>query len=75
MSRLESRKKLAAVIPNVVEGYKNGATLSELAHIYEVAKGTVRNLLLSQGVELRSRGRRKKSENVQPVPLVHPNLD
>lgn len=74
MSRLESRKKLAAVIPNVVEGYNNGATLCELAHIYEVAKGTIRNLLLDQGVELRSRGRRKKTENVQTVSLAHPDL-
>lgn len=76
MSRLESRKKLATVIPNVVEGYNNGATLRELAHIYEVAPGTIRNLLLSQGAELRPRGRRKKAveELVERPALVHPDL-
>jgi intein-encoded DNA endonuclease-like protein len=67
MSRVETRKKLALVMNLVVEGYKNGATLRELATIYECAPGTIRNLLLTNNVDLRKRGRRKKDSLVHPV--------
>lgn len=65
MSRLEAKKKLASVRQLVLTGYDQGATLRELSKIYEVAPGTVRNFLISNGVNLRSRGRRSK-EPVQP---------
>ncbi len=67
MSRVETRKKLATVITLVIEGYNNGSTLRELAGIYEVAPGTIRNLLLSHDIDLRSPGRRKKVSLVNPV--------
>ncbi len=71
MSRLETRKKLAGVIPLVVEGYQNGSTLRELAKIYEVAPGTIRNLLMSEDVDLRARGRK---QNPVPDNVDVPNL-
>ena len=75
MSRLESRKKLAAVRSLVVNGYKEGSTLRELSEIYEVAPGTVRNLLLQQAVELRSRGRRRKNVDAQAAAPVEEKTD
>lgn len=56
--------KLAAIKEVVVEAYKNGATLREIAEVHAVSPGTVRNALKEMGVEMRSRGRRKA---VKPV--------
>jgi hypothetical protein len=67
MSRVETRKKLALVHDLVVEGYANGATLRELAIVYECAPGTIRNLLLAKGTDLRKRGRRKNDSLVNPI--------
>lgn len=53
-------KALSLVEAQVVEGYKNGLTLRELANTYEVSAGTVRNCLVTAGVPLRGRGRRKQ---------------
>jgi hypothetical protein len=75
MSRLETRKKLASVIPLVVEGYENGATLRELAGLYEVAPGTIRNLLLAQGKNLRSRGRKRAVKTVATEEQTDGNLE
>jgi transposase-like protein len=52
-------KKLAASKDQVKEAYTNGATLRDIAELYDVSSGTVRNLLIELGVELRSRGRKK----------------
>ena len=52
--------KLAMVRDQVVEAYNRGATLIELGKAHEVSPGTVRNVLLEEGVEMRSRGRQPK---------------
>lgn len=52
-------KMLDLVEAQVIEGYRNGLTLRELAKTYEVSAGTVRNLLITGNVPLRARGRRK----------------
>jgi hypothetical protein len=62
MTELRARNKLATSAPQVVEGYRNGATLRELAQIHSVSAGTIRNCLISNGVALRSRGRRRGSQ-------------
>ena len=40
--------------------YEAGATMHDIGNLYGVSVGTVRNELISQGVTIRSRGRRKK---------------
>lgn len=59
MTELKARNKLTTSTSQVVEGYKNGATLKELASLHEVSSGTIRNCLVSNGVSLRARGRRR----------------
>jgi transposase-like protein len=51
---------LAPVREQVIEAYKNGATLRQIAEVHGVSSGTVRNCLVECQVELRARGRRKK---------------
>ncbi len=50
--------KLATVAEQVVSGYRGGLSLRDLASLHGVAPNTIRSLLLSNGVELRKRGRR-----------------
>lgn len=57
------RNKLASSKDQIVSAYKNGTTLRELAELHEVSAGTVRNLLVEEGVTMRARGRRKMPEN------------
>lgn len=52
-------KKLELVSEQIAEAYKNGMTLEEIATLHECSLGTVRNILISNGVERRKRGRRK----------------
>lgn len=61
MTELKARNKLATATPQVVEGYRNGATLRQLANLHNVSSGTVRNCLIANGVELRPRGRRRRN--------------
>ena len=64
-------KKLAAAREQVREAYENGATLREISIVEGVSSGTVRNLLIELGVELRSRGRRRNNE-VKTVQELEP---
>jgi transposase-like protein len=59
------KNKLATVKEPVKEAYENGATLREIAEVHDVSTGTVRNCLIEMGVELRNRGRRRKSTDVE----------
>ena len=52
--------KTAGHEEEIILGYKAGSTLDNLATFHNVSKGTIRNLLISSGVELRSRGKRRK---------------
>lgn len=65
MTELKARNKLVTAAPQVVEGYQNGATLKELSQLHGVSQGTVRNCLISQGVTLRPRGRRRRNSVTQ----------
>jgi len=57
--------------------YMNGATLKEIAVVHGVSQGTVRNCLIEMGVEMRSRGRQRRSninnEEVLPVDDLTPS--
>lgn len=52
--------KLAKEFPQVAEAYRNGATIVNLAKVYDCSPGTVRNILVKNNVTLRPRGRRKQ---------------
>ena len=63
------RKVLDLVESQVIEGYRNGLTLRDLAKMYEVSAGTVRNLLVGASVPLRTRGL-KRNQVDAATPLV-----
>ena len=58
---MPAQRKLLKETPQIVDGYVSGnMTLRALASIYGVANGTIRNILLREGVALRRRGRTRK---------------
>lgn len=56
----EKNDKVRLVRAQVVDGYNQGATLRQLASVYNVSPVTIRNVLKVSGVTLRKRGRLKK---------------
>jgi transposase len=60
------KNKLSTVRPQVQEAYRNGATLRQIAEVYGVSAGTVRNVLVEMGELMRARGRRKKADTRDP---------
>ena len=62
--------KLTSVQEFIVTGYRNGSTLRELAHIYNVSPNTVKNFLQAKGESLRSPGR-KKLNKAQPTGAIN----
>jgi hypothetical protein len=54
------RNKLLPVADQVVHAYNEGKTMHEIALFFDCSDGTVRNLLVIRGVDLRPRGRRKQ---------------
>lgn len=56
--------KLAHVRSEIKAGYEAGGTMQDLAALYNTSVGTVRNELIAQGIQIRSRGRRKKAKVV-----------
>lgn len=60
------KNKLSTAHEQVREAYLNGATLRQIAEVHGVSPGTVRNVLIEMGVELRARGRRKRVEEKDP---------
>ena len=75
MTSMRLRNKLSTVHEPVIEAYRNGATIRAIADIYNVSPGTVRNLLIEEGETMRSRGRRKKIETIDPriLPAIPPS--
>lgn len=63
------KSKLTAAQEQVREAYLNGVTLREIADVHGVSSGTVRNVLIEMGVNLRRRGRRRNSGAVRPTTL------
>ena len=54
------RNKLFPIAEQVVHAYlEEGKTMREIAEFFTCSDGTVRNLLMIRGVDIRPRGRRK----------------
>lgn len=61
--------KLVQHRDEVKAAYEAGGTMGDIANLYNVSIGTVRNELITQGVTIRRRGRRKNvptKEDAQP---------
>ena len=56
-------RKLDTVRAPVLTAYNNGISLDAIAAAHQVSKGTIRNLLLAEGVTLRKQGRPKNTGN------------
>lgn len=57
--------KLANAVTEIVEAYANGVSLKKIADLHSVSTGTVRNLLVAEGVTRRPRGRQPKPVAVE----------
>lgn len=60
---MASPLKLSNQTPEIVEAYKNNMSLRDIANLHGVSTGTVRNLLVREGVALRQRGRKSKAQD------------
>ena len=63
------KNKLSPYRDQVRDAYTNGATLKEIAVVHGISQGTVRNCLIEMGVELRPRGRKKRSDTTNEATL------
>lgn len=62
------RNKLLPVAEQVVHSYTVvGKTMKEIAQFFNCSDGTVRNLLIIKGVDLRPRGRRKQARPTESL--------
>jgi len=59
----DTKQRLLSMSQFIVAGYNAGATLRELATLYETSTGSIRSLLIEEGVEMRKVGRRHKENN------------
>jgi transposase len=55
-------RKLLKETPQILEAYRNGSTIREIAEVYKVSTGTVRNILNRNDEPLRPRGRKPKKK-------------
>ncbi len=63
MKRLsENKKRLLSLKRYIVIAYEQGCSLRYLAHAYESSPGSIRNLLIEEGVTMRKAGRPKKEK-------------
>ncbi len=63
MYRLTDKKReLLQVKDQITLAYTNGWSLRDLAEAYHTSPGSIRTLLIEEGVTMRSRGRRKKEK-------------
>jgi transposase-like protein len=64
---MPASRKLLKETPQIVDAYVEGnMTLRALAALHGVANGTIRNILLREGVDLRRRGRQRKTPRNEP---------
>lgn len=55
-------RKLEALNDIIVTSYKNGASIKNIAFTNNVSSGTIRNILIRQGVSIKKQGRRHKGQ-------------
>jgi len=56
------KRKLLQSKEQIILGYSQGQSLRYLANIYESSTGSIRTLLIEEGVSLRPRGRQKENK-------------
>ena len=63
MKRLsENKKRLLSLKGYIITAYESGCSLRYLAEAYESSPGSIRNLLIEEGVTMRKVGRPKKEK-------------
>lgn len=62
MKLTATKRRLIQSLEQIKLGYAQGQSLRYLADIYETSAGSIRTLLIEEGVELRGRGRQKKEK-------------
>ena len=63
MKRLsENKKRLLSLKGYIILGYTTGSSLRYLTKAYESSPGSIRNLLIEEGVTMRKVGRPKKEK-------------
>jgi len=60
----DTKQRLLSMSQYIVEGYNAGDTLRHLAQVYETSTGSIRALLIEEGVQMRKVGRPKKPKEV-----------
>lgn len=60
---MPAMRKLTKEAPLVIHAYQQGKDLRSVAQAFGVSAGTVRNILKRHGVPLRSRGRKRKTND------------
>lgn len=58
-------RKLESIKDVIISGYNLGVSITLLASTYNVSSGTIRNILIRQGVTLRKQGRRPKGLTIE----------
>jgi len=62
MKLTDTKRRLIQDAEYIIAGYKQGQSLRYLAEIYITSAGSIRTLLIEEGVELRPRGRQRKEK-------------
>jgi len=63
MKRLsENKRMLLSLKGYIIEAYNLGTSLREIAKAYESSPGSIRNLLIEEGITMRKVGRPKKEK-------------
>lgn len=58
-----TKQRLLQDVEFIVQGYLDqGQSLRYLAEIYDTSAGSIRTLLIEEGIELRGRGRQRKEK-------------
>jgi hypothetical protein len=63
MRKLSDKKReLLMIKQHIMVAYENNWSLRDLAKAYDTSVGSIRNLLIEEGVTLKKQGRRKKEK-------------
>ncbi len=63
MRKLSDKKRELLILKDhVISAYEENYSLRDLAKLYDTSVGSIRNLLIEEGVTLKKQGRRKKED-------------
>ena len=63
MRKLSDKKReLLMIKQHIIAAYETNWSLRDLAKMYDTSVGSIRNLLIEEGVTLRKQGRQKKKK-------------